>query len=63
MKEQTPTGSLCISSRYQRPGVVAAYRDTAKIAKYWRREDASYTFVPMSIESYGRLGAPLMDLI
>jgi hypothetical protein len=30
---------------------------------YRRREDASYTFVPMSIELYGRIGAPLMHLI
>jgi hypothetical protein len=43
--------------------VAAAYRDAPEIAKFKRREDASYIFVPMSIETYSRLGAPLMDLI
>jgi hypothetical protein len=33
---------------------IAAHSDPAKIAKYRYREDASYTIVPLSIETYGR---------
>jgi hypothetical protein len=50
-------------SATQHPDTAAAHSDAAKIAKYRRWDGASYTFVPMSIEPYGRLGAPRMDLI
>jgi hypothetical protein len=58
-----PGSSTFRRSAAQRPGVAAASRDAANNAKYRRREGASCTFVPMLIESYGRRGAPQMDLI
>jgi hypothetical protein len=43
-------------SAAQHPGAAAAQRDATKMAKYRCQEDASYAFVPMSIETEGRLG-------
>jgi hypothetical protein len=57
-----PGSSTYRRSAAQRPGAAAAHCNAAKITKLRRREDARYTFVPMSIKTHGRLGAPVMDL-
>ena len=47
----------------QTTGSAAALRDRHKRAKYARGDMGGCTFVPLSVESYGRLGAPAMQLL
>jgi hypothetical protein len=44
-------------------GAAAARRDQQKRASYARVEPNGYAFTPFSIESYGRLGQPAMQLL
>ena len=45
------------------PGGAAAKRDAEKRHKYLTTDPHGYTFVPLSHETFGRLGKPAMDLI
>ena len=57
-------GSLRPALRAARAdGAAAAERDAKKRAKYATSDPAGYTFVPLSVESYGRLGKPAMQLL
>lgn len=44
-------------------GAAAADRDTKKRDRYMSGAPDAYAFVPLSTESYGRLGQPAMDLL
>jgi hypothetical protein len=44
------------------PGFTAAARDASKRRAYWQVSSA-LPFVPMSVESFGRLGAPALTLL
>jgi hypothetical protein len=44
------------------PGFVAAARDASKRRAYWQVSSA-LPFVPISVESFGRLGAPALTLL
>jgi hypothetical protein len=44
------------------PGFAAAARDACKRRAYWQVSSA-LPFVPMSVESFGRLGAPALTLL
>jgi len=44
-------------------GSAAAVRDRQKRARYDQAVNGSYAFVPLSVESYGRLGEPAMRLL
>jgi hypothetical protein len=44
-------------------GAAASRRDQQKRAAYERVEPNGYPFVPFSVESYGRLGQPAMQLL
>jgi hypothetical protein len=44
-------------------GAAAAIRDTAKRAQYRTGELSAYRFVPLSAETFGRLGKPFMALL
>ena len=45
------------------PGGAAAARDRLKITKYQTTDPNGYAFVPLSHETYGRLGKPAMQLL
>ena len=47
----------------QTAGSAAAVRDHQKRTKYDRGDAGGYAFVPLSIETYGRLGEPAMKLL
>ena len=47
----------------QTTGGAATLRDAAKIAKYTSADPNGYAFIPLSTESYGRLGKPAMGLL
>jgi hypothetical protein len=44
-------------------GAAASHRDRQKQTAYARVEPNGYSFVPFSVESYGRLGQPAMTLL
>jgi hypothetical protein len=44
-------------------GSAAALRDRDKKARYERGDTGGYAFVPLSVESYGRMGVPAMQLL
>lgn len=44
-------------------GGAAAVRDAAKTVRYESIDPNGYTFVPISVETFGRLGKPAMELI
>ena len=44
-------------------GGAAAVRDAAKRLRYESIGPNGYTFVPISVETFGRLGKPAMELI
>jgi hypothetical protein len=47
----------------QTDGGAAARRDVEKTSQYRRFGPGCYHFVPLTVETYGRLGKPLMKLI
>jgi hypothetical protein len=56
------------AARYRRaaaasPGAAAARRDSKKRAQYRQDEWGAYRFTPLPVETFGRLGAPLMRLL
>jgi hypothetical protein len=44
-------------------GAAAAHRDRSKREQYERADPQGYAFIPLSVESYGRLGKPAMELL
>jgi hypothetical protein len=58
-----PLSINTLSAAATAAGAAAARRDQQKRAAYSRVEPNGYAFVPFSIESYGRLGRPAMDLL
>ena len=52
-----------VTAAAQQDGAAAARRDQDKRTKYNRIDSSGYTFYPLSTESYGRLGAPAMQLL
>jgi hypothetical protein len=56
------------AARYRRaaavtPGAAAAQRDAEKRARYRQDEWGAYRFTLLSVETFGRLGAPMMRLL
>ena len=54
------------SSYLQAPrtvGSAVAVRDAAKTVQYESIDRNGYTFVPISVETFGRLGKPAMEFI
>jgi hypothetical protein len=47
----------------QTDGGAAARRGVEKTSQYWRYGPGCYHVVPLTVETYGRLGKPLMKLI
>jgi hypothetical protein len=55
------------AARYRRAaaaflGAAASRRDSEKRAQYRQDEWGAYRFTPLAVETFGRLGAPLMRL-
>jgi hypothetical protein len=44
-------------------GAAAAIRDQQKRTQYRNYGDTAFRFVPLSVETYGRLGKPFMELL
>ena len=47
----------------RKEGSAAEVRDQQNGAKYERADPHGYAFIPLSIETYGRLGKPGMELL
>jgi hypothetical protein len=58
-----PLSQNTLSAAAAGAGSAAARRDQQKRTAYARVEPNGYTFVPFSVESYGRLGQPAMKLL
>jgi len=58
-----PAGASYVKGAARQPGKAAAQRDAEKIAKYASADPNGYTFIPLSMESFGRLGKPAMQLL
>jgi hypothetical protein len=52
-----------VAAAAARDGAAAAKRDEQKKAAYANRGDSGYKFIPFSVESLGRLGAPALSLL
>jgi hypothetical protein len=57
-----PASGSCARAAARLPGWVAARRDAAKERPY-RRVSSDLPFVPLSVESFGRLGALALSLL
>jgi hypothetical protein len=57
-----PACGSCARAAARLPGWAAARRDAAKEQAY-RRVSSGLPFVPLSVESFGRLGAPALLLL
>jgi hypothetical protein len=53
----------CVGAAAAQDGAAAAIRDEQKRAKYGSRGDSGYEFIPFSVESHGRLGAPALKFL
>jgi hypothetical protein len=58
-----PRGRNAQQTAAQTDGAAAARRDAEKTTQYRGHGPGCYHFVPMTVETYGRLGKPLMKLI
>jgi hypothetical protein len=58
-----PLSTTNLSRASATAGAAAAHRDQQKQAAYARVEPNGYGFVPFSMETYGRLGQPAMNLL
>jgi hypothetical protein len=58
-----PAGDTCCHAAARTVGAAAAKRDGQKRRAYRRFDPDAYDFVPLSQESYGRLGKPAMALL
>jgi hypothetical protein len=58
-----PTSPNSLSRAGATAGAAASHRDRQKQTAYARVEPNGYSFVPFSVESYGRLGQPAMTLL
>jgi hypothetical protein len=58
-----PTSFNTLSRAAATAGAAASHRDRQKQTAYARVEPNGYSFVPFSVESYGRLGQPAMALL
>jgi hypothetical protein len=50
-------------SRYRQAAAAAAQRDAEKRAQYLQDEWDAYRFTPLSVETFGHLGTPMMRLL
>jgi hypothetical protein len=57
-----PASGSCARAAARLPGRAAARRDAAKERAYWRVSSGLH-FVPLSVELFGRLGAPALSLL
>jgi hypothetical protein len=51
------------TARYRRAAAATAQRDAEKRARYRQDEWGAYRFTPLSVETFGRLGTPMMRLL
>jgi hypothetical protein len=51
------------AARYRRAAAATAQRDAEKRARYRQDEWGAYLFTPLSVETFGRLGMPMMRLL
>jgi hypothetical protein len=58
-----PRAATYCAAAAQTDGSAAARRDVEKTSQYQRYGAGCYHFVPLTVETYGRLGEPLMKLI
>jgi hypothetical protein len=58
-----PLSINTLSAAAATAGAAASRHDQQKRAAYVRVEPNAYTFVPFSVENYGRLGQPAMKLL
>jgi hypothetical protein len=58
-----PAASTYVAAAARTTGSAAAVRDRHKQARYDRGDAGGYAFVPLSVETYGRMGAPAMKLL
>jgi hypothetical protein len=58
-----PTSLSTLSRVAATAGAATSHRDRQKQTAYARVEPNGYSFVPFSVESYGRLGQPAMTLL
>lgn len=58
-----PAASTYVNAAARAEGSAAAVRDHAKRAQYENSDPLGYAFVPLSTETFGRLGKPAMALL
>lgn len=58
-----PCARTYVAAASRKEGSAAALRDQQKLDKYETADPHGYAFVPLSIETYGRLGKPAMQLL
>jgi nucleotide-binding universal stress UspA family protein len=58
-----PAAPTYVAGAAQTDGSAAAARDQLKRARYETEDPAAYAFTPFSVETYGRLGKPAMELL
>ena len=58
-----PPAPSFVAAAALRGGAAAARRDQDKRNKYRRIDSTGYTFHPLTVETYGRLGTPAMQLL
>jgi hypothetical protein len=58
-----PAAPTYVAAAAQTDGSAAAARDQLKRARYQSDDPAAYSFQPLSVETYGRLGKPAMQML
>ena len=58
-----PAAPTYVAAAAQTDGSAAAARDQLKRARYQSDDPAAYAFQPLSVETYGRLGKPAMQML
>ena len=58
-----PTAATYVNKAACTEGSAAAVRDLAKLAQYESSDPVGYAFVPLSTETFSRLGKPAMALL
>jgi hypothetical protein len=58
-----PAAPTYVAAAAQTDGSAAAARDQLKRARYQSDDPAAYAFQPLSVETYGRMGKPAMQML
>ena len=58
-----PAADTYVRAAANAAGSAAAVRDQAKRARYETDDPHGYAFIPLSMETYGRMGKPAMELL